>query len=613
MAGAVTPYAVGGSAVLGAAIAGALAGAPSGPVSTATTGGNTVAGSMAVTGNVANVTTGGNTVSGSLALVRTMTGAATTGGNTVSGSMLVTDGPTSVVVTMPTSVDEIAADDLGAAFQGTGGHTHYGAAVYFDHDQYFWTTVNGVGVDPGVTGTAHEVALTGTAPFTPTQWATAADTVASAAGYTTSRTDGVLTVSGNSIDPDGAATAQAALVAFTARGGGTVLGALQEDAGSSIGSDTTGWIQVLPADVPTGAYRVIGIQLRRGSNVTDGVRVAVASGGTADGDPEAAVVNIDVTVGDSGANNWHTHWLDSDDVFAYSGSERLFIGTHGEDATSSIFGGSSVNTGTYQDGSTNLWLTDGTSGASTAFASPVGAVGSSFNFGISVRVIIQEAPYQTDGAYRVIGNAVPGVHDTNLFAGGTPVDSIFVSWRVQSPEIDGVSLMDTHCRLQAHAAGATNQIRFELWNPAGGATTMAGDTIVSTIGVTSDTQGTGWSSVQASAISVSSDTEYRFSIKGEPAGGEEDDTILDVWLGTDGADNTNLAGFPVYRAGVDIPDTEREVQAVPDTGTAETAIDFDPQVQTASPNPANGTVISPNNLSMIALYWGKAPPTVVAS
>jgi len=518
-----------------------------------------------------------------------------------------------LTITMPTSVDQVESGDLGAVFQGTGAHTLYGGAVYFDHDQYLWTSLNGLGVDPGVTGTAHEVALTGTAPFTPTQWATEADSVITAAGYTVaSPSAGVLTVTGNSIDPTGAATAQAALTAFTARGGGGVIGSTQQDAGASTNGASTGWVQVLPADVPSGTFRVIGFGIRRGSNVASGVRMSLAADGTSsDGNPEGALVVAGRTVGDSGAGNWHYEYLPTAEMVEFSGGNRLFIATHGDGASSSLFGGGGVDDGLYAGGGgINLWLTDGTTGSTTPAVSPVGAVTSQFNFGLAIRLIIQEAPYQTDSAYRVIGNAVPGRHDQNLFGPGTPVNQIFVAWRIQSPAIDAISLMDTHIRLQAHAAGDSNQIRLELWNPLGGAATFEGDTIVSTIGVTSDTQGTGWSSLQSTPISVSSDTEYRFSLKGDPDPGSVNDTILDIWLGSAGADSQTLAGYPVYGpSGVDIPGTEREVQGTVD----ETQIDFDPQVQTASPIVSDGTVISPNNLSMVALYWGKPAPTVVAS
>ena len=58
-----------------------------------------------------------------------------------------------VTIEMSTSVDELdLTTDLGAAFQATGGHTMYGGGVYFDSDQYLWTSVNGVGIDPSDDG-----------------------------------------------------------------------------------------------------------------------------------------------------------------------------------------------------------------------------------------------------------------------------------------------------------------------------------------------------------------------------------------------------------------------------------------------------------------------------
>lgn len=515
-----------------------------------------------------------------------------------------------VTIEMSTSVDELdLTTDLGAAFQATGGHTMYGGGVYFDSDQYLWTSVNGVGIDPGLSGTGHEVALSGTAPFSGTAWATAAETVITAAGRTVSRSTDTLTVTVAS--PARATTAaanQAALTSFTARGGGRIIGSLEEAAGSSFNAGGQGWIQVLPADVPSGPFRVIAFGCRRGSGVTNGIRMSCGQGGTADGDPEGLTVDHDRTMGNSGANNWHWEFLDT--PVDYSGGERLWIGSHGNNnSTTTLFSGAALNDGTYQDGSDNLWTTDGTTGDTTPTVSPAGAVTGSFNFGLSLRLLIQEAPYQTDGAYRVIGGAVPGVHDGNLFASGTPVDDIFVSWRIVPPNIDDLYLMDLGIRLQAHDSDASDQLRFEWWTADGGASTMAGDVLVSLIGVTASDQGTGWSFVTpASPIAVTGGTTYRWSFKGEPV--VATDTVLDVWLGTAGADDVSNAGHPsAYApAGTNIPATEREV----DGNVDETAIDFDPAVATASPNPANGTVISPNNLSMTSLYFGKPGPTVTA-
>ncbi len=615
-AGVVTPRTLLGRAVAPVALAGLVVGVPD----VTDTGGiveddDTVAATATRDGNVAHVFEADDAVVGSGGRVVTATGAVVEGDDAVAGSGTISVGPTIARVSQTESVDEIGPTDFGAAFQGTGGHTLYGGAHYFDATDYLYTTVNGVGVDPNISGhTGHEVALTGTAPFTADDWGAAAQTVVEGLGYSVSRTGGVLDVSGNGVDPDAAAAAQAALTDFDGRGGGYVLGARQELAGNSTAGNSTGWIQIEPSEVPSGSFRVIGFGVRRGTNVASGIRVSLASGGTADGNPEGATVDAGMTLGDSGTVEWHYEYLPADEVVEYSGGERLFAATHGDGASSSIMGASNVNLGTYEDGSTNLWLTDGTTGSTTPAVSPVGAVTASFNFGLCLRLIIQEAPYQNDGGYRVIGGAEPGVHDQDLFPGGTNVDAIFVGWRIVPPVIDGLSRMDTRLRLGAHAAGASNQIRVEWWTPTGGASTMAGDTNRETIGVTSDTQGTGWSSIQSAPVAVTGGAEYRYTIKGEPETDEEADTYLDFWFNADGASLVTTAGHPsAYApAGVSIPATELEVQAAPDSGTPETAIDFDPQVATVTPNPSNGTVTAPDNLPMIALYFGKAAPTVTA-
>jgi hypothetical protein len=618
-AGVVSPQSVAGVAVAGSTVTGLTVGSPDpGGVTPIQLSDSTLAGVGDVSGNVGAIQLSDSTLAGTGARVPTGTGAITLSDATVSGTGAVTDGPTVTRIVMPSSVDEVAANDEGAAFQGTGGHTLYGSAIYFDADLYLWTSVNGVGADPEIAGdTGHEVALSGTAPFSADAWATAAQSVLEGLGYTVSRTGGQIDVSGNGIDSEAAETAQGAVVAFSARGAATVLGSTQQDAGGSTSGASTGWVQVLPADVPNGTFRVIGFGIRRGSNVASGVRMSLAADGTSsDGDPEGSVVVAGRTVGDSGAGNWHYEYFSASEVVEFAGSNRLFIATHGDGASSSLYAGSTVDDGLYAGGgAVNLWLTDGTTGSTTPAVSPVGAVTSQFNFGLSVRLIIQEAPYQTDGGYRVIGGAVPGQHDGTLFTNGTTVNNIFVGWRIVPPSIDGLSLMDTQARLNAHAAGDSSQIRFEFWSAAGGGSTMAGDTITSLIGVTSDTQGTGWSSVQTVApISVTGGSEYRYTIKGSPDTGQANDVRLDFWLGSAGADDIDDAGHPHAYApsATNLAATELEVFASPPSGTAETGIDFDPQTATASPNPSNGTVFTPNNLSMIALYFGKAAPTVTA-
>lgn len=512
-----------------------------------------------------------------------------------------------VEIAMPTSVDEIASDDTGAIFLGVGGHTLYGAAVYFDSDAYLWTSVNGVGVDPGVSGTGHEVPLTGSAPFSGTSWATAAETVISAAGRGVSRSTSTLTVTVASPARAAAAAAnQAALNGFRDRGDGRIIGAQDLTAGSSVASNTTGWMQVLPADVPSGPFRVIAFGLSRGSDVTDGVMMFCARGGDGDGNPENNTTDHFRTMGNSGANAEHWEFLDHDEVVEYSGGERLWIGVHGDGATSSILGGASVNTGTYQDGSTNLWLTDGTSGSTTPPVSPAGAVTTSLNFGVQAKLLIQVAPYQEDGEYRVIGGAVEGRHDQATLS-PTNVDEIFVGWRIEPPAVDDLRWYAPRINLRTNAAGDDEEIRAELWTADGGAAAINGDVLVGHLGNTDVSQGTGWSQVgdaDTPLFTVTPGTTYRVTVKGLNAS-----TELEVWAGTvgSGPNNHTDVGYPAYGpGGTPVGESEREVLASID----ETQIVFDPQVATVSPNPSDGTVTSPNNLPMIEWVLGKPGPTV---
>lgn len=534
----------------------------------------------------------------------------------VHGPSVAVDGGT-LSVTFPT-VSVIAADDIGAARQGTGGHTLYGAGIPTSQTHYWWVTVDGIGADPALDGmTGVEVQLSGSGPFTGAAVATAAETAASGLGYSLTRTDDTIEISGNGINAESAAAIASGLTAFVGRGGGRVLGSLDNSFGNSVGSNSTGWMQVDPADVPAGPFRVIGFELYRGSDVTDGVRMGVASGGAADGDPEGCVVAHQRTMGDSGTNTLHREWLAHDEVVEYSGGERLWIGLHGNNTTSSILGHSNVNAGTYEDGSANnLWLTDGTTGDTTPIVSPAGSVTSSFDFGVIARVIVQIAPYQDDGAYRVIAGAIPGVHDQDLFEDGTEAEDIFVGWGITVPNISGLALHETWVNFQAHASGASNQKRLELWTVgAGGSTTFVGDTLVSHIGTTQDDQGTGWTSVQSvGPIALTPGGDYRYTIKGTVSTG----VVFEVDVG--GAGVGALA--PAYALSLTSPtsypitdtleDGELEVLGPSNFQGDETAIVFDPQTATASPNAANGTVVYPGNIGMIALYVGTTAPTVVA-
>lgn len=505
-------------------------------------------------------------------------------------------------------ISEALPTDLGPSFQGLGGHTMYGAAVYFTPTDFVWFVTNDVGVEPSAAGTDHRVDLAGVGPWTAVQVAAAAAAVMTLVPSltVTDNLDGTVTVVGE-FSSTNIIAAQDALTSYDSRGDGRTLGATQMLSGSSTGANSTGWVQALPSTVPAGPFRVVALEIFRGNNVGTGVRMSVASGGTADGNPEGAIVNIDRTVGDSGVNAWHREWLDPDEVFYYSGGERIFIGSHGDGGSSSVFGGGSVNGGFYEDGTDNLWLTDGTTGSTTPTVSPVGAVTTAFNFGLLVRLVIQEAPYQEDGDYIVIAGAVPGVHDQDLFPPGSAAEDIFVAWGITVPTIENLQLKDTWALFQEHAPGIANQKRFEFWQlDSGSAVTFVGDTLESLIGVTADDQGTSWASVQTvGAIDLTPGGSYRYSIKGGPSTG----TVFSLDLGGFGVANV---GYPLYAfQGGPLEDEELEVQG-PSVGGDETALVFDPSIATASPNNANGTIVFPGNVGMISLRLGPPRPTVTA-
>lgn len=512
-------------------------------------------------------------------------------------------------------VSVIEASDQGPSFQGLGGHTAYGGGIPFAQDAYFWLSVDGMGADPGAdpndttyTGmTGYEIPLTGSGPFAASAVATAAATAAGPSGYTVTPVGDTVTVADNGLDQAATVAVYGTLRAPRNAGQGRSLGQQRLVTGSSTNAGTSGFCQIDPADVPSGAFRVIGFEIRRGTTVTDPVQMALASGGV-NSNPQGARIDHERSMGNSGSGALHREFLE--EPVYYSGGETLWIGTHGFGASGQLFGGGD-DTGFLADGGgDNLFLTDSVQD-DFPFTDPVAAVTSSFNFPVATRIIIQEAPYSNDGSYRFLAGAREGIDDGDLFPGGTDVDNIFVGWGLALPNITGMSLHNTRINLGTHAAGASNQIRVEWWTADGGTTTFVGDNLVSLIGVTTDSQGTGWSDVQTEGpIAVVAGGSYRFSIKGSPAGGAESDTTFSFDLGGAGI---LFSGYPLYALqGGDLVAEELEVISAT-AGGDETTLNFDPQVATASPNNADGTVTFPSNLGMIELELGTDAPTVAAT
>jgi hypothetical protein len=502
----------------------------------------------------------------------------------------------SVTITLP-PVTLIPVSDLAPPYQGVGGHTLYGAAIYYTPTAALYVEANGVGIVPTTPSTAEVVQLSGAGPWSAADVAEACAAVLDGLGVdVTDNEDGTLTV--EAANPAGVVAAQAALTSYDDRGGGGLLGAEQQVGGGNAPSSGTGWQQVLPARVPSGPWRAIGIEIFRGNTVTNNVMVAIATGGADDGDPEGAVVAAEMSMGNSGTIAWHRQFFPEDDVPYFSGGERVFIGMHGDGNSSRVYGGSTIDAGLYADGSNTLWLTDGTTGGTTPFVSPAGPVTSSLNYGILCRLIIQEAPYQEDGDYTVIAGAVEGVHDQDLFATETQLENIFVAWGMQLPALTGMQLKRTRVNFPEYG-GAGNTKRLELWDPVGGVSTFVGDTLIAGW-ETADDQGTGWTDIPHDPIDFDPSAELRLSLKGETSTG----TRFGVDVGGFGV---ALAGHPIYSLqGGPLEDEEIEV----DLDIDETALDFDPTVATASPNDSDGTIITPGNVGMWSLRIGTPAPTI---
>jgi hypothetical protein len=508
---------------------------------------------------------------------------------------------TAGLITMTlTPVTMIPVTDLAPSYQGVGGHTLYGAALHYTPTAAMYIEANGVGVVPTAPATAEVVQLSGGGPWTAAEVAEACASVLDGLGVdVTDNLDGTLSVV--TANPAAVVAAQDALTDYDGRGGGGLIGAEQQAGGGNAPSNGTGWQQVLPDRVPAGPWRAIGIEIFRGSTVTNNVMVAVATGGAGDGDPEGAIVAAEMSMGNSGTVAWHRQFFPEEDVPYFDGGERVFVGMHGDGNSSRVYGGSSINAGLFDDGSGNtLWLTDGTTGGTTPFVSPAGAVTSALNYGILCRLIIQEAPYQENGDYTAIAGAVEGVHDQDLFPTETELENLFVAWGLRLPALQGMQIKRTRVNFVEYG-GAGNTKRLELWNEVGGTSTFVGDTLIAGW-ETADDQGTGWSDIPHSPISVALSAEIRLSLKGETSTG----TRFGVAVGGFGG---SVAGHPIYSLqGGPLEDEELEVQADLD----ETAINFDPSTATTSPNNADGTVITPGNVGMWQLRVGPPAPAVTA-
>ncbi len=499
-------------------------------------------------------------------------------------------------------------DDENAVLDGQPGSTGLGQWRAISSTHYIYSTHNDgtgrfVGVDPG----DFETALAGMTGIevqhpagnrTSVQHATTAQAALNAAGLglTISRTDDQVELSGSFTSPS-----QATGGAFSTRGYYGIAGAEDLDAGGSVASNGEGYMA--PANLPSGRYRVIGVRVRRGNNITNPVRVAVSTSpivSTVDADVESAVPQWEAPVEGTSTFGWASYLFAPSDCFEVDPTTtRLYIGTKGDGGTSSIAGGSGAANGLgfqADAGGDNLWVTSGGSGSANAFASPAGAVSTSFNFGIQIQVIVQEAPYYGNGAFRTYMGFTPGRQTLGTGSGSpTTANEIFVGWMFRPPDIPGLQCYDTRINLDAHGADPSDQLRVEYWDNAG---TMSladynGDTIYQDVGPTSGAD-TGWVSLGHSAFSMTGGERYRLTIKGG-SGTAPTATTLAF-----NSDSGQVFDKPLWAQGGNMADTEIEVAS----SAGETVINFDPQVATASPLAPDSVEFFPDNEGGLAILIG---------
>ncbi len=487
-----------------------------------------------------------------------------------------------------------------AILEGTGGGTICGS-WYPVGSYYVWYShsdgVEATGVDPGdyeasLSGlTGVEVALA-SGSHTGIAVATATETAWNAAGT------GVTAVrTGDSIDYTGSITAVTTTGgAWASRGSGHgTYGTTDLASSASFGLDTTRFHQVLASNLPSTAFRIVGVRVKRGNNVGAGFRLAVYTDGTADGDPENAVLQAEKEVAANGTGEWSAAYFAPDDVVEIGtpGSTRVWIGMQGSGATSSI---SAENVVTqppaqgdfYVSGSNQvLFITGQNTGAGTAFPATAGAVASSNNFAVWVQLIVQVAPYYGDAAWRSWAGPTPGRNDTSLTATSN-MNSIWVAWAWDLPAVTGLRMYTAGVYLPVHSA--LQQPRLELWDNVTDVADADGETIVYDFGQTSGSTA-GWSDIDVSGgVDVDGGGLYRISVKCDPTGGPS--TLTQIGFNT--AEHDEAATPDEWGWGGDdglFGSTETEYTSA----AGETTIDFDPSVATASPNTPDSTVINPGN------------------
>jgi len=505
---------------------------------------------------------------------------------------------------------------MTAALEGTDGSTLAGTFHTVGTDYYVWYSHHDgteyVGVDPGdrepslagMTGVEVQLAA---GNHTTTSVATATETAWNAAGTGISivRASGVGTYTG-SID---AAASFAGGTWDTRSAGHGGLGTTDMISTSSFAVDSTRWMQIDPANVPSVAFSITGVEVLRANDITNPVRLMVAVGG-ADGDPENAVVVAQKVVASPAAiDSWAGAHFSAAEAqhFAAAAAPTLWIGIQGDGATSAIsaennaaaHGEFLVTTGTV------LYVTGEQTGSATAADSPVGPVTSSNGFAIFCRLKIQTGPnWYGDGSWRSWCGPTEGRNDT--FGSTSNVNSIWVSWAWALPNIEDMMVYECGFSFGAHASD--QQFRVELWADTADITDADTDTILHDFGETSGSA-TGQYYYSPTPFSLTGNQQVRIDVKGTNTGvGGPGASTFEFNVGDQDEINTpDDWGWPAGSASAGASEVEYTA------ANGETVIEFESNTATTSPLAPDSVALTPGNSGSLSMQIGHAGFALVAN